>query len=365
MVRVALVGLGKMGLSHLAIARTHPDVEVVAASDPNSYVLDAVRKFSNLRTYASHAEMFAKEQFDALIVSTPSRFHQEVVQAALMRGVHVFCEKPFCLDVEEGRRLAEMAEERNLVNQVGYHARFIATFQEARRIVDSGVLGRIHHVKAEAYGAVVLRPSMATWRSSKKEGGGCLYDYASHAVDLLDYLVGPPDAVTGSLLRSVFSRDVDDEVYTNLVYPGGMTGQVEANWSDESFRKMYLRITVWGTNGRVAADRQEIQTHLRSDGDNALGLKKGWTVRYTTELTKEVWYYLRGEEYSAQIDHFIRRIRGETSTLTSTFATANDADRVLAMIAGDAAGETSSVAVRPTDQPGSMMRSVYKKLTRR
>src|SRR6185503_10580540 len=123
-------------------------------------------------------------------------------------------------------RIMWLAETRRLVNHVGYHYRFVAAFQEARRLVDAEVLGRIHHFRAEAYGPVVVRPSGSTWRTHRAEGGGCLYDYACHAIDLVQYLVGCPDAVDGTALNRVFSRDVEDSVYSTLLYADGKTGQL-------------------------------------------------------------------------------------------------------------------------------------------
>ena len=71
---------------------------------------------------------------------------------------------------------------------------------------------------------------------------------------------------------------------------------------------MTTRITVWGTAGRIFADRQEIQVYLRDTGVVPEGYEHGWNVRYGTELTEPVGFYLRGEEYSAQIDHFVERV---------------------------------------------------------
>ena len=68
---------------------------------------------------------------------------------------------------------------------------------------------------------------------------------------------------------------------------------------------MTTRIMIWGSTGRIFADRQECQVYLREDAPLPPGYQPGWNVRYTTELTEPVWFYLRGEEYSAQIDHFV------------------------------------------------------------
>ena len=332
MIRIALAGLGKMGLSHLAILNTHPAVKVAAACDPSGYVTDALARFTGLKCYPDYGRMLEAEPLDAVVISTPSRLHAAMVESALARGLHVFCEKPFVLDVSDGERLVAMADAAQRVTQVGYHLRFVGAFQEAARVLACGALGELHHVRAEAYGPVVLRPKGATWRAAKSEGGGALYDYACHAIDLMNFVAGPPESVAGAALSSVFSRDVEDTVYSTLYYPGGATGQLAVNWSDESFRKMSTRISAWGASGRLVADRQECQVYLREAAIAQSGMRPGWSVRYATELTGEVWYYLRGEEYSAQIDYFVRSIEQGRTNGTNSFRCALEADRVAAMI---------------------------------
>lgn len=352
MVRIGMVGLGKMGLSHHAIVSMHPDAKVVAACDQSSYLTGVLSKHAGLKCYASYDEMLQKEELDAVVISTPSKLHESMVQAALDRNLHVFCEKPFVLDPDGGERLVSLAEGKGVVNQVGYHFRFVGAFQEAARIVRSGAIGTVHHVRSEAYGPVVLRAKGGTWRSAKSEGGGALYDYACHALDLVNFVVGPPDAVGGVALRSVYSQDVEDEVYCSMNYRSGATGQLAVNWSDGSYRKMSTKLSVWGTNGRITADRQECQIYLRAPHAGAGDLKAGWTVRYTTELTKEVWYYLRGEEYSAQIDHFIQAVkRNAGADHVNNFRSALQADRLVAMILASS-GELRSEPIAAEPKKG-------------
>jgi predicted dehydrogenase len=198
-------------------------------------------------------------------------------------------------------------------------------------------------VRAEAYGPVVLRPKGATWRSQKSEGGGCLFDYSCHAIDLVNYLVGRPISVSGSVLNKIFSSDVDDEIYSTLQFANGAYGQLATNWSDESFRKMSVKISIWGTNGRINVDRQELQIYLRSVPDPSEGMVSGWNVRYTTELTQPVWFYVRGEEYSSQIDHFVQCIKSGEPAM-SNFRTASDTSLVASAIRADAAKPRTAVA---------------------
>ncbi len=353
MIRVALFGLGKMGLSHCAIINTHPDIELVAVCDTTEYLLAVLGKYSHIKTYSNYRKLLAAESLDAVFIATPSRFHAEMVRAALDAGLHVFCEKPFCLDAEEGLRLAEIAEKKARVNQVGYHYRFVGTFHELKHLLDAGVLGTLHHIRAEAYGPVVLKSKGRTWRTSKAEGGGCLHDYASHAIDLMNYLVGSPQAVGGTIMNRLFSGDVEDEVYSNLFYSNGLSGQIAANWSDESHRKMSTKVMVWGTNGKIVADRQELQVYLRDNSRAPDGFSKGWNTRYTTDLTEAVWFYLRGEEYSAQVNHFVETIKAGRTDTRSTFRSAVDTDLVTRAMVKDAERRVGVAARTDVAPPAS------------
>lgn len=353
MIRTAMVGLGKMGLSHLAMLRAHPSLELVAGCDTSTYLNDVLGKYANLKCYDDFDRLLSSERLDALVVATPSSLHAVMVQRALEGNLHVFCEKPFVLNIQDGERLANLAESKKLVNQVGYHYRFVGAFIEAARIVKSGALGRIHNTRVEAYGPVVLRPKGSTWRTAKATGGGALYDYACHGIDLANFIVGTPASVSGVARQQIFSKDVDDEIYCTFHYASGASGQLCVNWSDESFRKMSVKISVWGTNGRITADRQECQIYLREPHPALPNAPAGWTSRYTTDLTKEVWYYLRGEEYSAQIDYFARSIEQTRLQGENTFRSALDADRVVSMILGQA---DHPLPTAPATKSGLMQR---------
>ncbi|MBD8066799.1 Gfo/Idh/MocA family oxidoreductase [Devosia sp. PTR5] len=361
MKRVALIGLGKMGLSHLALFNAHPDVEVVAVCDPAKFLLAPLAQYTGLATYSDHTELFEKETLDAVVIATPSRYHADLVRQAFERNIHVFCEKPFSLAAEEGQELVALGQSRGLVGQVGYHYRYVGAFQAAKRLLESGVIGRAHNIRSEAYGPVVLRPKGGTWRSSKNEGGGCLYDYASHALDLMNYLVGQPVGVKGTVLNKVFSRDVDDEVYSTLTYANGMVGHVLANWSDESQRKMSMKISIWGEGGKIVADRQEVQVFIR-DADVARehGLKPGWNVLYTTELTEEVWFYLRGEEYSAQVDAFIAAVGGDPARNLSPMSSAVQTDALIEKLIRDAEGlSQATIPARPAKEQRGLIGALF------
>ena len=331
-VKIAVVGLGKMGLSHFAMVNAHPDTDTVAC-DRAGFMVDVLSRNIQAPTHKDYKTLLEKEALDAVVIATPSRLHAPMVRAALEKGCHVFCEKPFCLDWQDSLALTALAAEKGRVAQVGYHYRYVGAFREMKRILESGAVGRVTHVLAEAYGPVVLQPKRATWRSQKSEGGGCLFDYAAHPLNLLNWFFGTPSRVSGSVLNSVFSEGIDDDVFSTLSWNDGPTAQLSVNWSDESHRKMSTKITMIGTNGRLYADRQECQLYLRTPFAALPGYEAGWTVKFTTELTEDAWFYLRGEEYSAQLDDFISAVHGgRQGAIENGFASATETDRTMAMV---------------------------------
>jgi scyllo-inositol 2-dehydrogenase (NADP+) len=331
MTRIALVGLGKMGLSHLALLRPLAGVEVVGVCDSAGYVLDVLEKYTGLPTFTDYGRMLERARPDALVVATPTHLHAPMVRAALEHDIHVFCEKPLVLDPLEGAQLARLAQDRGLVTQVGYHNRHVGTFREVRRLLDAGAIGPVQSALAEAYGPVVLKPAGRSWRSTRSAGGGSLYDYAAHPLDLLSWYLGEPTGVAGAALTAIHSAETDDAVAATITYADA-SAVLNVNWSDESQRKMSTRVTLWGVAGRIQADRQEIQVYLSARAAVPDGYEPGWNVRYGTDLTPAPAFYVRGEEYSAQLEDFVRRVRARDTAGVSTFGSALSTDRVIAAI---------------------------------
>lgn len=344
---VVVVGLGKMGLSHLAIANASRHIRVVGVCDSSSLIGQGAERYCGFRYISDYHAALTQPDVDAVIIATPTRVHDMMVSAALDAGKHVFCEKPMTLSAAASKELAETAAAAGLVGQVGYHNRFVGTFGEAKRLIDAGVIGRVRHVHAEAYGPVVLRPTAATWRSDPKEGGGCLYDYAAHPVNLMNWYIGAPIMCGGAELPQQYSSGVEDAVYANLTFPNAVTGQVSVNWSDETMRKMTTRITIFADGGKIIVDRQELMIYVGANGAPIEGYGEGWTVRNITELTENVDFYLRGEEYSAQIDSFGRAIAQGNGALENDFASAAQTDLTLEMIRAAGTAERSHAEFLP------------------
>jgi predicted dehydrogenase len=331
MLKVGIIGLGKMGISHCSILGAHADVDLVAVCDMSLFVLEVFKKHSKYHCFTDYKKMINECSLDCVLIASPTRYHIEMVSFAFEHGLHVFCEKPFSLHPSESLRLSEQANLLGLVNQVGYHNRFVATFNELKRLLEFNILGSVYHFTAESYGPVVLKESLGTWRSEKNQGGGCLYDYASHTINLVGYLLGDPVAVGGTSLKHVFSKDVEDAVYCTLILQNGLTGQLAVNWSDDTYRKMNTQITVFGKEGKIVADATQVKIYLKH-GNKNLGISRGWSSRYVTDLTQNVDFYLRGEEYTEQIDHFIECVLNCKIHSRNSFESAANTDHIISLL---------------------------------
>lgn len=329
-----VIGLGKMGISHAAIVNTHPSVDMVAVCDTTTIVLDVFRKFSKVKLYNNYVKMIDNEKLDFVVIATPTRLHYPMVKYTLGKGLNVFCEKPFCMNTVEGMELEKLAQQKGLINQVSYHNQFVGTFRELKRLLKAGVIGDLVHFTGEAYGNVITNDKGGTWRSDPKEGGGCLLDYASHVINLIQEIIGRPVKADGSVMKKIFSSAVEDAVYSLLILESGLSGNLSVNWCDETYRKMSTSITVQGKKGKMICDATEIKIYL-NEPNNRENLDNGWTIKYITDLAIPVDFYLRGEEYSAQIDHFIKCVINKKQTDINSFEQALYTDKVIELIIAD------------------------------
>lgn len=331
MIKVALIGAGKMGISHLSILGIHPNVEIVGVCDTSSLVTDFLTKFSGYTCYSDYQKMIEQSNPHAVFVSVPTKHHYGIIKYLLDKNIHVFAEKPFTLNPEQSNELAQAATKKNLVNQIGYHNKFIGTFKELKEMVGHHLLGETYHFSGEAYGPVITKKKTGSWRSEPEEGGGCLLDYASHVIDLINDVLSPVINAKATLVKSVFSENVEDAVYAALQLESGITGILSVNWSDETFRKMSTSISILGTKGKIICDATELKVYFKEKPDYK-NYTKGWNLRSVAELQAPVDFYLRGEEYSAQVDYFIDAVQKKEPRPINNFYSAAKTDQAIYLI---------------------------------
>lgn len=324
--RGAIVGLGRMGLTHLAILRSHPDVEKLDLVEASACLARTVGSQLGLCWYSTVDDLLRSVHPDFLIVATPTRFHYEVARTAIANDIPVFIEKPLSLSSADSRTLTRSVAERRLIAQVGYVNRFNEIFESVRTLLCSGELGRLTHVSCEIRSPMVKKTTETSWRSKNSEGGGSLNDIAAHAIDLLNYIAGPPEEVIGSSMQSTVSRQVEDRVEVIFGYRG-FTGSLHVNWSDPSCRKPSYRLIVDTEKGRIVADQHAYKVFRTFP---AAGLQaNSWQTVYITDIAHPVRIYVRGNEFTRQLDHFIARLADDRIEPVNTLDSALETDELI------------------------------------
>ena len=180
-----------------------------------------------------------------------------------------------------------------------------------------------------------------------------MYEFASHGIDLVVYLLDRPDAVVGSVLQSIHSSEGDDLVSSTFLYNKGFSGTILGNWSDETYRKPTNIVKIMGTAGKIIADKHAYKIYLK-EAKPEKGYEKGWNTRYLTDFAKSVRFYVRGNEFTRQLDYFIDCIENKHAENLASFAEGLKTDRVMEEITSDGAkslaqakAASGSVAILP------------------
>lgn len=319
MIRLGIIGAGRMGITHYSIINSHPDVDIVALADPSTLILTMLSKYLPVSTFKDYNDMFDKADLDAVLVCTPPSLHFDIVKQAIKNNIHVFVEKPFTTHAKEASELSKMISNTNLINQVGYVNRFNDVFIKTKEFIDNNLIGKIIRFKSEMISSTVItKTEDSGWRSTREGGGGVLLEMGSHAINLIDFLVGSPYKVVGSALNSIYSKNVEDTASTTFLYKDGMIGTMYINWSDTSYRKPTNKIELFGEKGRILSDQHGLKIFM-NDSSNSYSLRKGWNSLYITDIFKPVSFYVRGNEFTSQLYHFVDLILGRDVQNKSSF----------------------------------------------
>jgi predicted dehydrogenase len=189
--------------------------------------------------------------------------HAEPCIAAAGAGKHVFCEKPLGRTAEESKSMLDAVEKAGVKHMVAFNYRFVPAIMQAKKIIESGKLGRIFHWRASYLQEWIIDPNFPKiWRLDKSvAGSGALGDLGAHVIDLARFLVGEPKKVMGMTKTFIEERplpdgngtgkvDVDDAFVALFEFENGALGTVEASRFCHG-HKNYEILEINGENGSI------------------------------------------------------------------------------------------------------------------
>lgn len=262
-IKAGIIGGGNIAETHIREMKQSGIIEPYALCDVNVENLNEAGEKYGIpedRRYTDYKEIL-KTDIDMVSICTPNVTHYAIAMEAIKNKKPYVLEKPVSMTLEEAKELYEKTREAGLVNAVGFSYRYLPAVQKAKKIIDSGALGKIHHVYAQYIEGKDDNENIPLlWRYQKElAGNGSLGDLGSHLLDMMRYLVGDFREVIGTSGIIIPKRrkldgsgwgDVTTEDYFHAM--AVMENDVSATMAFTKFawgRKNSQRLEIYGSRG--------------------------------------------------------------------------------------------------------------------
>lgn len=323
---VALVGVGVMGSKYAAmivsgevknmvlagVVARNPKAQEWAASLVNAEGLPP-------NIYADVEDMFAHaEEFDAVIIATPHKTHEEIAVRAFALGKHVLCDKPAGATIGQAQNMTAASKKYDRVYGMIFHQHRYPKYLYIKQALDKGELGDVKRmlVVNSRYFRTAHYHRSGSWRSSwKGEGGGALINQGAHILDMWQWLFGMPCKIYAEIPFGKYNDfKVDDEATITMRYENGATGVFllttgEAVWQE--------RLEIVGTKGRMLLEDDTLHIYRYSKDSTEYIATEAVNSRENLALTEEVIAFGKVEEpYVEMLENFAEAvITGDSSIL--------------------------------------------------
>lgn len=226
----AIVGFGAIGTVHAKVIRLLKDAKLVAIATKTAEKANQAAREFGCDVYTDYREMLQRRDIDVVSICVPSGLHFQIAMDAAAAGKHCIVEKPIDILPERAEKMIETFDKNHLKLSVMFQRRFDRGSQLVKEAIDNNVLGRLNYGTAKA---LWFRDDAyyqsSGWRGTwAGDGGGALMNQAIHAIDLLQYLMGPVAAVCGKC-DTLYHQGIETEDIglAMLRFQSGALGVIE------------------------------------------------------------------------------------------------------------------------------------------
>lgn len=309
--KVAVIGCGSVSKMHFMALKENPETEIVAVADIKPDRADRKAAEFGARAYYDFDKLIENEQVDVLHICTPHYLHTPMAVRALEKGINVLLEKPCSVSVEEVEILRKAQKESGKQLGICFQNRYNTCVQDAKRIIDSGEMGRVKSVRA-----------FVTWMRDKnyytddwhgtldKECGGVLINQSIHTMDLVQYLGGKCKNVTAHVstdkLKGII--EVEDTASVLLELENGVTAVFYATLAYAENSDVFIEISL--EKGKLRLEGEKLysfdsdgnMTEIRGKSDAVYHGQHYWGSGHSV-LINDYYYCLKsGDKF--EIDAF-------------------------------------------------------------
>lgn len=266
--RIAVIGAGGIGTTHLRAYAAHPDLcEIVGIADINLTAAEEKAAQYGAKAFADYETMLQEIAPDAVSICTPPALHLSAVQAAAARNISILCEKPPARTVAETEAMIEAMQSNKGILQFAFCHRFHQSVTQARDMIAAGQLGKIVQVY-NRFGFRFPRAGNSWFTEREMAGGGVLIDTLVHSVDIFHALLDENTvAVSASISTSLPNIQVEDSASILVTSASGVAGSLNCSWVTPVSE---AEIRIYGTEGQAVIDYAQpggLRYRLADDAD--------------------------------------------------------------------------------------------------
>jgi predicted dehydrogenase len=219
MIRLGLIGYGYWGPNIARNFNSLDRAELVAICDSNpSALARAKRQHPGVRLTGNSNDLFASEDIDAVAVITPVASHYGLTKAALLQGKHVFVEKPFTCNADQGEELVELARQNGRIIMVDHTFLFTGAVRKIRQLIDEGALGGLYYYDSTRVNLGLFQHDV-----------NVIWDLAPHDLSIIDYLIDSrPEAVVAT--GETHLNGLEDLAFITVYFRHNVIAHVNVNW---------------------------------------------------------------------------------------------------------------------------------------
>ncbi len=230
--RVGAIGLGGVAVAHLEAYSSVRQIEVVAGAEVREDRLAEMAGEYGFTPYTSYEEMLERERLDIACVLTPVNTHRQFVETVADHGVHVFCEKPLALRLEDAEAMIAHCDAKGVKLFYGASYRFMPTLMKAKELIADGVIGDVYLLMEMVLGGRGPEHQSHMGFAHYPEGGPGgsgmgLVDHGIHLIDLFGWLMS--DDIEWVFGRGGYSGKSPTTEHMTMSFANGAVGQLVYN----------------------------------------------------------------------------------------------------------------------------------------
>jgi UDP-N-acetyl-2-amino-2-deoxyglucuronate dehydrogenase len=250
-IKFALIGCGRIGQRHAE--HVSNKAVLTAVCDTDSEKASQLGKVYSCPYYSRIEELLATEKdVDVMSICTPNGLHAEHTIKSLRAGLHVLCEKPMALSVQDCGEMIKEAEKANKRLFIVKQNRFNPPVEAVKKAIDEGKLGKLYSIQLSCFWNRNEGYYKNSWKGTRQMDGGTLFTQFSHFIDLLYWIVGDVRHVHGMMGNFHHGGiiEFEDNGAVILEFYNGVIGTV--NYTVNSYKKnMEGSLTIFGEKGTI------------------------------------------------------------------------------------------------------------------